>query len=71
MADLLGIDQKKFAWALTNYCVIRKGGPVRKRHSCEEAKECRDVLANTLYQRIVDWIVNTLNYKLTVTRTLL
>ncbi|XP_054006011.1 neither inactivation nor afterpotential protein C isoform X2 [Hylaeus anthracinus] len=70
VAQLLNLDEKKFVWALVNYCVIVKGSVVRKKHSCEEAKEARDVLANTIYQRLVDWIVNTINHKFTVTRTL-
>lgn len=71
VADLLGVDVKKFCWSLTNYCLIRKGAAVRKRHTVEEAIEARDVLANTIYQRLVDWTVNQINYKLLATRTLL
>ncbi|XP_066595242.1 neither inactivation nor afterpotential protein C isoform X2 [Prorops nasuta] len=70
VAELLGLDSKKFSWSLLNYCLIRKGAAVRKRHTCDEAKEARDVLANTLYQRLVDWIVNNINHKLSVARTL-
>ncbi|XP_071862177.1 STKc_myosinIII_N_like and MYSc_Myo21 domain-containing protein ninaC isoform X2 [Bombus fervidus] len=70
VAQLLNLDEKKFNWALLNYCVIVKGNAVRRRHSCEEAKEARDVLANTIYQRLVDWITNTINFKFTVTRAL-
>ncbi|XP_076635717.1 STKc_myosinIII_N_like and MYSc_Myo21 domain-containing protein ninaC isoform X3 [Colletes latitarsis] len=69
-AKLLNLDEKKFVWALVNYCVIVKGSVVRRKHSLEEAKEARDVLANTIYQRLVDWIVNTINHKFTVTRAL-
>ncbi|XP_046607249.1 neither inactivation nor afterpotential protein C isoform X1 [Neodiprion virginianus] len=69
-AELLGVDVKKFSWSLTNYCLIKKGSAVRRRHTVEEAKEARDVLANTIYQRLVDWTVNNINYKLSVTRTL-
>lgn len=43
---------------------------MRRKHTCEEAEEARDVLANTLYQRLVDWIINNINYKLSLTRTL-
>ncbi|XP_017799206.1 PREDICTED: neither inactivation nor afterpotential protein C [Habropoda laboriosa] len=70
VAQLLNLDDKKFMWALLNYCVISKGTVVRRKHSCEEAKEARDVLANTIYQRLVDWIVNNINQKFTVTRAL-
>ncbi|XP_058802662.1 neither inactivation nor afterpotential protein C [Phymastichus coffea] len=70
VAELLHIDQKKFVWSLGNYCLIKKGTAVRRRLTCDEAKESRDVLANTLYQRLVDWIVNNVNWKLSVSRTL-
>ncbi|XP_076750741.1 STKc_myosinIII_N_like and MYSc_Myo21 domain-containing protein ninaC isoform X1 [Xylocopa sonorina] len=70
VAQLLNLDKKKFIWALLNYCVLVKGSVVRRKHSCEEAREARDVLANTVYQRLVDWIVNTINHKFMVTRTL-
>ncbi|XP_076177941.1 STKc_myosinIII_N_like and MYSc_Myo21 domain-containing protein ninaC [Ptiloglossa arizonensis] len=70
VAKLLNLDERKFIWALVNYCVIVKGNVVRRKHSCEEAKDARDVLANTIYQRLVDWIVNTINHKFTVTRAL-
>ncbi|XP_011875420.1 PREDICTED: neither inactivation nor afterpotential protein C isoform X2 [Vollenhovia emeryi] len=70
VAELLGIDSKKFIWSLVNYCLVVKGSAIRRKHTCEEAKEARDVLANTLYQRLVDWIINTFNYKLSMTRSL-
>lgn len=70
VAELLGLDSKKFIWALVNYCLVVKGSVIRKKHTCEEAKEARDVLANTLYQRLVDSIINIINYKLSMTRSL-
>ncbi|KAK0157852.1 hypothetical protein PV328_011542 [Microctonus aethiopoides] len=70
VAEHLGLESKKFIWALTNYCVIKKGAAVRRKHTCEEAKMARDVLASTLYHRLVDCIVNYVNMKLSITRTL-
>ncbi|XP_033207351.1 neither inactivation nor afterpotential protein C isoform X2 [Belonocnema kinseyi] len=70
VAELLDVDSKKFTWSLVNYCLIKKGAAVRKKHTCDEAREARDVLANTMYQRLVDWIINTINYKFSFTRTL-
>ncbi|XP_025994439.1 neither inactivation nor afterpotential protein C isoform X2 [Solenopsis invicta] len=70
VAKLLGLDEKKFIWALVNYCLIVKESAIRRKHTYEEAKEARDVLANTLYQRLVDWIINIINYKLSMTRSL-
>ncbi|XP_011703378.1 PREDICTED: neither inactivation nor afterpotential protein C isoform X2 [Wasmannia auropunctata] len=70
VVELLGLDSKKFIWALVNYCLVVKGSAIRRKHTCEEAKEARDVLANTLYQHLVDWIINTINYKLSMTRSL-
>lgn len=71
VAELLKLDEKKFSWALLNYCMIVNGNAVRRKHTYEEAKDARDVLANTIYQRLVDWIVNTINVKFTLTRSLL
>jgi len=70
VAEFLGLNSKKFIWALINYCLVVKGSAVHKKHTCEEAKDARDVLANTLYQRLVDWIINIINYKLSMTRSL-
>ncbi|XP_020292574.1 neither inactivation nor afterpotential protein C isoform X2 [Pseudomyrmex gracilis] len=70
VAELLGLDSKKFIWALINYCLIVKGSAVRRKHTCEEAEEARDVLANTIYQRLVDWIINNINHKLSLSRSL-
>lgn len=70
VAKLLGLDAKKFTWSLINYCLIVKGSAMRRTHTCEEAKRARDVLANTLYQRLVDWIINIINYKLSLRRSL-
>ncbi|CAH1176110.1 unnamed protein product [Phaedon cochleariae] len=63
-AELLDIDSKKISWALTNYCLLDEGNVIRRRNSCEEAREARDVLANTLYARFVDYILSIINNKL-------
>ncbi|CAG2068781.1 unnamed protein product, partial [Timema podura] len=68
MARLLGVDEKKFNWALNNYCVVEKGTAVRRRHTRKEAEEARDVLARGIYFRLVDWVVNVINLKLSFTR---
>lgn len=70
VAELIGLDQKKFAWSLTNYCIIKRGAAIRRKYTCEEAGLARDVLACTLYQRLVDWMINFINSKLALTRTL-
>lgn len=64
VAQLLKIDEKKFIWALTNYCVVNDETATRKRHNCEEARDARDVLANTLYSRVVQYVVMVINKKL-------
>ncbi|XP_017777903.1 PREDICTED: neither inactivation nor afterpotential protein C [Nicrophorus vespilloides] len=69
-AKLLDIDEKKLSWALTNYCLIKKGSAVRRKHNCDEARDARDVLANTIYTRLVDYIVNYINYKLSYGRAI-
>ncbi|KAJ8934235.1 hypothetical protein NQ314_013494, partial [Rhamnusium bicolor] len=63
-SDLLEIENKKICWALTNYCLIRGGNAIRKRNTCEEARDTRDVLANNLYTRLVDYIIGIINNKL-------
>lgn len=70
VAELLGLDSKKFIWALANYCLVVRGSAIRSKHTYEKAKEARDVLANVLYHRLVDWIINVINYKLSLSRSL-
>lgn len=71
VSNLLKIDDKKFQWALVNYCVVEKGCAERRKHTPNEARDARDVLAGTLYCRLVDWIINTINQKLALGRAVL
>lgn len=71
VAKLLNIDEKKFQWSLENYCVIKSGTAERRKHTSDEARDARDVLAATIYCRLVDWIVNTINQKLAFSRAVL
>lgn len=71
VAELLDVDSRKLLWALTNYCIVRDGKATRKRNSCDEARDARDVLANTLYARLVDYIVNEINTKLAIGKQIL
>lgn len=68
---LLGLDESKFSWALINYCLIERGTAVKRRHSTDEARDARDVLAGTIYRRFVDWLVNSINLKLSFSRSVL
>ncbi|XP_068083360.1 neither inactivation nor afterpotential protein C [Anabrus simplex] len=68
VASLLALDEKKFCWALVNYCVVEQGTAQRRRHTPEEANEARDVLAAGLYMRVVDWIINLINWRLSFSR---
>lgn len=70
IATLLKIDGKKFQWVLLNHCVVVRGHAERKRHNPDEAREVRDVLANTIYSRLVDYIVNIVNSKLELSRAI-
>lgn len=64
VAHLLKVDEKKFQWALLNYCVIAQGHAERRRHTPDQAREARDSLASNIYSRLVDYIVNMVNSKL-------
>lgn len=71
VASLLKLDDKKFQWALLNYCLIKNGSAEKRKHTLDEARDARDVLAGTLYSRLVDWIINMINQKLAFGRAIL
>lgn len=71
VARLLQVDDKKFQWSLENYCVIQSGTAERRKHTGDEARDARDVLAGTIYCRVVDYIVNTVNQKMAFGRSVL
>ncbi|KAJ3653857.1 hypothetical protein Zmor_013089 [Zophobas morio] len=66
IGQLLKIDPRKFEWALTNCCFVGRGtaDAVRKRSTVDEARDARDVFANNLYARLVDYLVGLVNSKL-------
>ncbi|GBP33660.1 Neither inactivation nor afterpotential protein C [Eumeta japonica] len=69
VAKLLSLEEVKFLWALLNYCLIERGTAVKRQHSTDEARDARDVLAGALYKRIVDWMINVINFKLSFGRS--
>lgn len=71
VAKLLEVDEKKFEWSLVNYCLIQGGLAEKRKHTNDEARDARDVLAGTIYSRLVDWIVNIINQKLAFSRAIL
>lgn len=71
VAKLLSLDEVKFLWALLNYCLIENGNAVKRKHSTDEARDARDTLASTLYKRLVDWMINLINSKLSFMRQVL
>ncbi|KAL5282534.1 MYO3A family protein [Megaselia abdita] len=68
IADLLRIDEKKMVWSFINFCKIKGGIAERKQYNAEEARDARDALAATMYQRLVDWIVNKININMAFPR---
>lgn len=68
---LLELDEKKFEWALVNYCLVQSGVAEKRKHTNDEARDARDVLAATIYSRLVDWIVNIINQKFAFSRAIL
>lgn len=71
VSKLLKVEEKKFSWALTNYCFIKNGTAERRKHTVDEARDARDSLAGVLYSRLVDWVINIINQKLSVGRAIL
>lgn len=71
VASLLKLDDKKFEWALLNYCLIKNGSAEKRKLTLDEARDARDVLAATIYSRFVDWIFNLVNQKLAFGRAIL
>ncbi|KAK9870540.1 hypothetical protein WA026_008102 [Henosepilachna vigintioctopunctata] len=70
VGQLLNTDEKKFCWALTNYCLLKNGTVISKKCTCDEARDTRDVLANNIYTRLVDYVVALVNHKLAFGRAI-
>ncbi|GJQ69847.1 putative myosin [Trypoxylus dichotomus] len=70
VAALLKVDAKQLTWALVNYCYVSKGTAVSRHHTCDEAANARDAFANSLYARIVDYIISVINHKLSYGRAI-
>lgn len=71
VAELLKVDEKKFQWSLINYCIVVNGNVEKRRHTADQARDARDVLAGTIYARLVDYIVNSINQKFALNRAML
>ncbi|KAI5639668.1 myosin head (motor domain) domain-containing protein [Phthorimaea operculella] len=69
VAKLLSLDEAKFLWSLLNYCLIENGTAVKRKHSTDEARDARDTLASALYKRLIDWMINLINSKLSFMRS--
>ncbi|KAM3962727.1 STKc_myosinIII_N_like and MYSc_Myo21 domain-containing protein ninaC [Aphomia sociella] len=69
VAKLLSLEEVKFLWALLNYCLIESGTAVKRKHSTDEARDARDTLSSALYKRLIDWMINLINSKLSFMRS--
>ncbi|KAI4465640.1 hypothetical protein MML48_3g00022028 [Holotrichia oblita] len=70
VATLLKVDAKQLSWSLVNYCYVSKGTAVSRHHTCDEAADAANVFANSLYARIVDYVVSVINHKLSYGRAI-
>jgi myosin heavy subunit len=70
VAKILQLDCRKFQWALVYYCRVKDGTPLMCHHSPDAARDARDTLAATMFQRLVDYVVTKINQKLAVGRAL-
>ncbi|KAF5269227.1 hypothetical protein FQR65_LT02528 [Abscondita terminalis] len=59
VAQLLKVDEEKFVWTMLNSSNLKNN-----------AAHVRDVLANTLYCRVVQYVVNIINIKLSYGRAI-
>ena len=71
ISKLLSLEEVKFLWALLNYCLIENGAAVKRKHATDEARDARDTLASALYKRLIDWLINLINGKLSFMRSVL
>lgn len=71
VAQILELDEKKFEWSLVNYCLVKGGVAEKRKHTNDGARDARDVLASTIYSRLVDWIINIINQKFAFGRAVL
>ncbi|CAH2233552.1 jg13186 [Pararge aegeria aegeria] len=69
VSKLLSLEEVKFLWALLNYCLIENGSAVKRKHSTDEARDARDTLASAMYKRLIDWLINLINAKLSFMRS--
>ncbi len=66
VAKILGISKQKLTTLLTNVVVRAAGESVIKPCSLEQAEEIRDTLAQNIYHRLFNWLVQKLNSLLKV-----
>eukprot|EP00051_Salpingoeca_urceolata_P023875 m.411732 g.411732 ORF g.411732 m.411732 type:complete len:1663 (-) comp20165_c1_seq2:63-5051(-) len=61
VAEMLGVDVGQLKDALTVVVTVTRGETIRKPLLVEQALDCRDAFAKTLYGRTFGWMVSQIN----------
>lgn len=70
ISENLHVDEFMFGQVLLNTYVVENETKMERKRTSEETKDIFNVLAITLYSRLVDWITNAINNKFSFHRTL-